>query len=41
MRPVERFSAVLGGDKGERPTVELPIDAKERYGKARAPVRRR
>jgi hypothetical protein len=38
---VERFSAVLGGDEGERPTVELPFDARERYGKARAPVRRR
>jgi hypothetical protein len=36
---VERFSAVLGGDDGERPTVELPFDAKERYGRARAPVR--
>jgi hypothetical protein len=38
---VDRFSAVLGGDDGERPTVELPFDAKERYGKARAPVRGR
>jgi Bacteriocin-protection, YdeI or OmpD-Associated/Domain of unknown function (DUF1905) len=41
MRSMERFSAVLGGDEGERPTVELPFDAKERYGKARAPVRGR
>jgi len=38
---VDRFSAVLGGDDGERPTVELPFDAKERYGKTRAPVRGR
>ena len=29
----------MGGQDGERPTVELPFDAKERYGKARAPVR--
>jgi hypothetical protein len=36
---MERFTAVVGGDDGERPTVELPFDAKERYGKARAPVR--
>jgi Bacteriocin-protection, YdeI or OmpD-Associated/Domain of unknown function (DUF1905) len=36
---VERFTAVLGGKEGERPTVVLPFDAKERYGKARAPVR--
>jgi hypothetical protein len=38
---VERFSAVLGGEDGERPTVELPFDTAERYGKARAPVRGR
>ena len=36
---MERFAAVLGGDEGERPTVELPFDTKERFGKARAPVR--
>ena len=36
---VDRFSAVLGGEEGERPTVVLPFDAKQRYGKARAPVR--
>jgi Bacteriocin-protection, YdeI or OmpD-Associated/Domain of unknown function (DUF1905) len=36
---VERFAAVLGGDEGERPTVQLPFDARERFGKARAPVR--
>jgi len=36
---VDRFSAVLGGEEGERPTVELPFDAKQRYGEARAPVR--
>jgi hypothetical protein len=29
---VERFDAVLGGNDGERPTVEIPFDAKERYG---------
>jgi bifunctional DNA-binding transcriptional regulator/antitoxin component of YhaV-PrlF toxin-antitoxin module len=38
---MDRFSAVLGGEEGERPIVELPFDAKERYGKARAPVRGR
>jgi bifunctional DNA-binding transcriptional regulator/antitoxin component of YhaV-PrlF toxin-antitoxin module len=36
---VERFKAVLGGEAGEAPTVELPFDVKERFGKARAPVR--
>jgi bifunctional DNA-binding transcriptional regulator/antitoxin component of YhaV-PrlF toxin-antitoxin module len=36
---VERFKAILGGEDGEAPTVELPFDAKERIGKARAPVR--
>jgi hypothetical protein len=36
---VDRFSAVLGGEEGERPTVVLPFDAKQRYGKARAQVR--
>lgn len=30
---------MLGGEEGERPTVVLPFDAKQRYGKARAPVR--
>jgi hypothetical protein len=36
---MERFRATLGGESGERPTVQLPFDAKERFGKARAPVR--
>jgi hypothetical protein len=36
---VERFTAILGGEAGERPLVELPFDAKERFGRARAPVR--
>ena len=36
---MERFKAILGGEDGEAPTVELPFDAKERFGKARAPVR--
>jgi hypothetical protein len=36
---VERFKAILGGEDGEAPTVELPFDAKERFGNARAPVR--
>jgi bifunctional DNA-binding transcriptional regulator/antitoxin component of YhaV-PrlF toxin-antitoxin module len=36
---VERFKAILGGEDGEAPTVELPFDAKERFGRARAPVR--
>jgi hypothetical protein len=35
---VESFSAILGGVEGEAPTVELPFDAKERFGRARAPV---
>jgi hypothetical protein len=39
MRPVESFRAVLGGTEGEAPTVDLPFDAKERFGKARAAVR--
>ena len=30
---------MLGGEEGERPTVVLPFDAKQRYGKARAQVR--
>jgi hypothetical protein len=36
---VDRFSAVLGGEEGQRPTIVLPFDARERYGRARAPVR--
>ena len=36
---VDSFKAILGGETGEAPTVELPFDAKERFGKARAPVR--
>ena len=36
---MESFNAILGGGEGERPTVELPFDGKERFGKARAPVR--
>ena len=36
---MERFSAILGGESGERPTIQLPFDAKERFGRARAPVR--
>ena len=36
---MERFKAILGGEDGEAPTVELPFDAKERFGTARAPVR--
>ena len=31
--------AVLGGEEGERPTVELEFDARERFGRAQAPVR--
>jgi Bacteriocin-protection, YdeI or OmpD-Associated/Domain of unknown function (DUF1905) len=38
---MDRFTAVLGGEEGERPTVVLPFDPKERFGKARAPVRGR
>ncbi|HZC13478.1 MAG TPA: YdeI/OmpD-associated family protein [Thermoleophilaceae bacterium] len=36
---MESFKAILGGEEGDRPTVELPFDGKERFGKARAPVR--
>jgi hypothetical protein len=36
---VERFRAILGGDEGKRSTLELPFDAKARFGTARAPVR--
>lgn len=39
MTAVERFRAILGGDEGKRPTVEVPFDVKARFGKARAPVR--
>jgi hypothetical protein len=35
---VERFTAILGGEEGERPVVEVPFDVKERFGRARAPV---
>jgi Bacteriocin-protection, YdeI or OmpD-Associated/Domain of unknown function (DUF1905) len=38
---MDRFTATLGGEEGERPTVVLPFDPKERFGKARAPVRGR
>jgi bifunctional DNA-binding transcriptional regulator/antitoxin component of YhaV-PrlF toxin-antitoxin module len=36
---MERFAAILGGEEGERPVVEVPFDVKERFGRARAPVR--
>ena len=36
---MERFTAVLGGEDGERPAVEVPFDVKELFGRARAPVR--
>ena len=36
---MERFNAILGGEEGERPVVEVPFDVKERFGRARAPVR--
>jgi Bacteriocin-protection, YdeI or OmpD-Associated/Domain of unknown function (DUF1905) len=36
---VERFTAILGGEAGERPIVEVPFDVRERFGRARAPVR--
>ena len=36
---MERFTAILGGEEGERPVVEVPFDVKERFGRARAPVR--
>jgi hypothetical protein len=36
---MERFTAILGGEDGERPLVEVPFDVKERFGRARAPVR--
>jgi hypothetical protein len=36
---MDRFTAILGGEEGESPTVVLPFDPRERFGKARAPVR--
>jgi hypothetical protein len=36
---MERFTAILGGETGERPTVELPFDVRERFGGVRAPMR--
>ncbi|MBD0281150.1 MAG: DUF1905 domain-containing protein [Thermoleophilaceae bacterium] len=36
---MERFTAVLGGDDGDAPVVEVPFDVMQRYGRARAPVR--
>lgn len=36
---MERFTAILGGEDGERPLMEVPFDVKERFGRARAPVR--
>jgi hypothetical protein len=38
---MDRFTAILGGEEGESPTVVLPFDPKERFGTARAPVRGR
>jgi hypothetical protein len=32
---VECVAAILSGDDGEHPTVEVPFDVKERYGRAR------
>jgi hypothetical protein len=31
----KRFEAVLGGEEGDRPTVELPFDVRATYGSAR------
>lgn len=39
IQSVERFTAIVGGEAGERPVVEVPFDVKERFGRARAPVR--
>jgi bifunctional DNA-binding transcriptional regulator/antitoxin component of YhaV-PrlF toxin-antitoxin module len=33
------FKAVLGGEKGDRPTVEIPFDVKKTFGTARAKVK--
>jgi Bacteriocin-protection, YdeI or OmpD-Associated/Domain of unknown function (DUF1905) len=38
---MDRFTAILGGEEGESPTVVLPFDPRERFGTARAPVRGR
>ncbi len=35
----KRFEAVLGGDAGDRPTVELPFDVRATYGSARPKVK--
>jgi hypothetical protein len=34
---VERFKAILGGEEGEAPTVGLPFDVKERFGRRARP----
>jgi hypothetical protein len=39
MPRVHRFQAVLGGEDGDRPLVELPFDVKADYGSARAKVK--
>jgi bacteriocin resistance YdeI/OmpD-like protein/uncharacterized protein DUF1905 len=39
MPKVHWFQAVLGGEEGERPLVELPFDVKAEYGSARAKVK--
>jgi bifunctional DNA-binding transcriptional regulator/antitoxin component of YhaV-PrlF toxin-antitoxin module len=39
MRLVQRFDATLPAGEDARPVVEVPFDVKERFGKARAPVR--
>lgn len=36
--PAKTFKAVLGGDKGEAPVVEIPFDVKATYGSARPKV---
>jgi Bacteriocin-protection, YdeI or OmpD-Associated/Domain of unknown function (DUF1905) len=36
--PVKTFTAVLGGDQGEAPVVEIPFDVKATYGSARPKV---
>jgi hypothetical protein len=35
----QRFAAILGGEKGERPHVELPFDVRATFGAARPKVK--
>jgi hypothetical protein len=36
---IHEFSAVLGGEQGDRPTVELPFDVRAAFGQVRVKVK--